>query len=169
MDTTSASGSYRACCVVCGGRGDSDGDPMRTWPSPHQRETLCIDADTLAKGRYLSQKTAMWVERNEASFRAILWCCKRAHDNGATSMARNIVAKFCCDNNIKVGDGPSGFDHTVFAGIARYMVLIDPSLEGAPIEFRDSCIDCYGLVPIGFIAEMMEGKCSTTRSLAAPG
>lgn len=142
---------------------------MRTWPSPHQRETLCIDADTLARGRYLSHKVALWVENNEASFMAIFGCCRRAHDDGATARARGIVENFCSDNNIKVGDGPNGFDNTVFAGITRYMVLIDPSLEGAPIEFRDSCIDCYGLVPIGFIAEMMEGKCSTTRSLAAPG
>ena len=63
---------------------------------------------------------------------------------------RDRVAAFCVDRGIDVG-GDYAFDNTLWAGISRYAALLDPSLAGDPLRFRDSDIDCYGLLPVSYL------------------
>ena len=57
-------------------------------------------------------------------------------------------------DNIEVGDEPYTFNNTWWAGISRYLVLHDPTLLEDPIRFRDSDIDCYGLLPVSYLPEI---------------
>lgn len=73
---------------------------------------------------------------------------------GERGRVRDRVSTFCYENSLKImGDGYA-FDNSLWAGISRYLVLDDPSLLYSPIEFRDSDIDCYGLIPVSYLPHL---------------
>ena len=79
---------------------------------------------------------------------------KEMQRTGGRGRVRDRVAAFCVDQSIEVGDEPYTFNNTWWAGISRYLVLHDPTLLEDPIRFRDSDIDCYGLLPVSYLPEI---------------
>lgn len=60
----------------------------------------------------------------------------------------------CSYDPYKLGDSEFTFSNTYWAGISRYMVLYDKSLLYHPIEFKDSDIDCYGILPVSYLPNL---------------
>lgn len=126
-----------------------------TLRSPHERGYV-IDGVRLASGRGMAERTLRWMESNEAAFWKIYRFVKDMQACGCRGRVRDRVAAFCVDERIEVGESPYTFNNTWWAGISRYLVLHDPSLLDDPVRFRDSDIDCYGLLPVSYLPEMKE-------------
>lgn len=115
-----------------------------------------MDAAHIESGRKMAESTRRWMEGNEPAFRKIYRFVKDMQRYGGKGRVRDRVAAFCVDQSIEVGDAPYTFNNTWWAGISRYLVLHDPSLLNDPIRFRDSDIDCYGLLPVSYLPELQE-------------
>lgn len=113
-----------------------------------------MTADRLDSGRKMAEQTRRWMEGNERAFLEIYRFVKDMQVSGGRGRVRDRVAAFCVDHEIEVGDSPYTFNNTWWAGISRYLVLHDPKLMGDPITFRDSDIDCYGLLPVSYLPEI---------------
>lgn len=113
-----------------------------------------MSAAHIESGREMATKVHRWMEVNEAAFRKIYGFVKEMQRTGSKGRVRDRVAAFCVDQSIEVGDEPYTFNNTWWAGISRYLVLHDPSLMEDPIRFRDSDIDCYGLLPVSYLPEI---------------
>lgn len=129
---------------------------MRAIPSPHGRTSLVKTSVTIGKGRAMARETWRWMEANEGSFMAVLRYVQGLKARGVKGRLRDRVAIFCADNGIEVGENGRLFTNGTFAGIVRYMVLLDPSLDGGPVVMNDSYIDCYGLLPVSWLPEIGE-------------
>lgn len=121
--------------------------------SPHQRKNLVITGERLIKGRNLARRSLAWMECNQASFISIYYFLKRLQKDEIRGRVRDRVAAHCLDKGIQVGDSYA-FNNDYWAAISRYAVLFDPSLLGNPIRFRDSDIDCYGLLPVSYLPDI---------------
>ena len=121
--------------------------------SPH-RPVRTMSRSHAASGREMAWKVHRWMEALEAAFREIYGFVKGMQLHGGRGRVRDRVAAFCVDRGIEVGDSPYTFNNTWWAGISRYLVLHDPSLLGDPIAFRESDIDCYGLLPVSYLPEI---------------
>lgn len=122
------------------------------WESPNQSDPR--DDGSLANGRKLSAQAKQWMDAHHDEFMLIYTYVKSLQERGQRGRIRDRVALFCCENGITVGSGKSHmFANAVWAGVARYMAHMDPSLVGNPLEFSYSDIDCSGLYPV----EWMEG------------
>lgn len=119
-----------------------------TVESPHAR-AYTVSGERLDSGRRIAERTAAWMEGNEDAFFAIAGYVKSMQGRGC-GRVRDRVAAFCVDRGIDVGGGYA-FDNTLWAGISRYAALFDPSLVGDPLRFRDSDVDCYGLMPVSYL------------------
>lgn len=119
-----------------------------TIRSPHER-AYTVTGERLASGRRMAERTRAWMESNETAFFEIAGYVKAMQGRGC-GRVRDRVAAFCVDRGIDVG-GDYAFDNTLWAGISRYAALFDPSLAGDPLRFRDSDIDCYGLLPVSYL------------------
>lgn len=119
-------------------------------PSPHKR-SFTITGERLHNGRKIAYQTWCWVEKNKDAFFAIHDYLEELAAQGCKGRVRDRVAVWCVEHGIKVGDEEFTFSNSFWAGISRYMVLYDDSLLGHPIEFRDSDIDCYGLLPVSYL------------------
>ena len=120
---------------------------MKPWPSPHKRKSVVTSGARINNGRGLASQAARWMESHEESFWKICGFCKTVKGG----RLRDRVALYCLDNGISVGPKPRAFGNDYWAGIARYIVLVDPTLEDNPIKMEDSDIDCYGLVPVSYL------------------
>ena len=127
---------------------------MRAIDTPHVRTTLVKTAATIESGKKMARDVRDWMERNEDAFWAILGYVKDMQRKGVTGRVRDRVAVYCITNAIEVDDDPYKFANAKFAGIARYMALIDPTLVNDPLRFNDSVIDCYGLLPVSYLPEL---------------
>lgn len=105
----------------------------------------------IADGRKMAVDAHAWMESHEADFMALLGFVRGLRARGVKGRVRDHAALFCIDHRIKVGTGSKAFANALWAGIERYMVLLDPSLEGYPIRMTDSVIDCYGLIPVSWM------------------
>ena len=123
---------------------------MKPIKSPHER-LFTISGERLLNGRRLAEECQRWMEANHDAFFAIYGFVKSMQSNERAGRVRDRVASFCVDRNIKVGSDPYAFNNDYWAGISRYLILHDGSLDGAPIKFRDSDIDCYGLLPVSYL------------------
>lgn len=110
-----------------------------------------ITGENLIKGRNIARKVKVWMEGNPRAFKAIYQYVKTLQAQNAKGRVRDRVSVFCTEHKIKVGDDDYTFSNTYWAGISRYLVLYDPSLKDAPIRFRRSDIDCFGLYPISYL------------------
>ena len=126
---------------------------MKAIRSPYTTERT-ISAAHIESGREMATKVHRWMEANEAAFRKIYGFVKEMQRTGGRGRVRDRVAAFCVDQSIEVGDEPYTFNNTWWAGISRYLVLHDPTLLEDPIRFRDSDIDCYGLLPVSYLPEI---------------
>lgn len=120
-------------------------------PSPHKR-TFTITGERLVNGRRIAYQSWCWVERNKDAFFTIYDYLKSLGETGCKGRVRGRVAVYCVEHGIQVGDSEFTFSNSYWAGISRYMVLYDKSLLNNPIEFRDSDIDCYGLLPVSYLS-----------------
>lgn len=126
---------------------------MKAIRSPYATERT-MSAAHIESGREMATKVHRWMEANEAAFRKIYGFVKEMQRTGGRGRVRDRVAAFCVDQSIEVGDEPYTFNNTWWAGISRYLVLHDPSLMEDPIRFRDSDIDCCGLLPVSYLPEI---------------
>lgn len=122
---------------------------VMTIKSPHQR-AYAIDGRRIACGRKLAIETRAWMEANEEAFWLIYRFVKSMQAEEKSGRVRDRVAAFCVDKGIEVGSAYS-FNNDYWAGISRYLALHDDSLIGAPLRFRDSDVDCYGLYPVSYL------------------
>lgn len=123
---------------------------VKTISSPNQ-DRYPITGERLANGRAMAVRVRNWMERNKTAFKAIYTFCKTLQLKNTGGRIRDRVAVFCVEQQIKVGDDSYTFSNTFWAGISRYLVLCDPSLQDAPIKFNRSDIDCFGLYPISYL------------------
>lgn len=121
---------------------------MRPIESPHKAK-----GGSASNGRRLARQAASWMEGHEQEFMQLYGYCQKLKKGGIRGRVRDILASYCVANGIKVEGQGYRFDNDLWAGISRYMVLFDPTLEGSPIRFRDSDIDCFGLVPVSWLKE----------------
>lgn len=121
--------------------------------SPHRR-SFTITGEKLVNGRRIAYQSWCWVERNKDAFFTIYDYLKQLGETGCRGRVRDRVAVYCVEHGIQVGDSEYTFSNSYWAGISRYMVLYDKSLLNNPIEFRDSDIDCYGLLPISYLPNL---------------
>lgn len=121
--------------------------------SPHKR-SFTITGERLLNGRRIAYQSWCWVERNKDAFFTIYDYLKSIGETGCKGRVRDRVAVYCVEHGIQVGDSEFTFGNSYWAGISRYMVLYDKSLLNNPIEFRDSDIDCYGLLPVSYLPNL---------------
>ena len=124
---------------------------MKPIKSPHSRTNRIKTGERINNGRDLAEKTRKWMEDNEEAFFTLYRYVKKLQMQKSGGRVRDRVAIHCIQSNIDVGEDPYKFSNTYWAGIARYMVLYDPSLIGDPIMLRDSDIDCFGLYPVSYL------------------
>lgn len=121
--------------------------------SPHRR-SFTITGERLVNGRRIAYQTWCWVEKNKDAFFTIYDYLKSLGESGCKGRVRDRVAVYCVEHGIQVGDSEFTFSNSYWAGISRYMVLYDKSLLNHPIEFNDSDIDCYGLLPVSYLPNL---------------
>ena len=128
----------------------------KTIETPHIRTNLIKTKQTLDAGRRMARECRDWMEKNKGAFYSIYGYIKSLQGSNVKGRVRDRVAVYCMTYGVSVDDDPYKFANGKFAGIARYMALIDPSLIGAPLRFNDSVIDCYGLLPISYLPGLGE-------------
>lgn len=121
--------------------------------SPHRR-SFTITGERLVNGRRIAYQSWCWVEKNKDAFFTIYNYLKSLGETGCKGRVRDRVAVYCVEHGIQVGDSEFTFSNSYWADISRYMVLYDKSLLNNPIEFRDSDIDCYGLLPVSYLPNL---------------
>lgn len=125
--------------------------PSKPIPSPHKRSVITINGERLLNGRKLAETAHRWMEANRDSFFLIYEFVRDMQSDGRGGRVRDRVAAYCVDHGIEIGADPYAFNNNYWAGISRYLVLHDDTLADAPIKFRDSDIDCYGLLPVSYL------------------
>ncbi|MBQ1450553.1 MAG: hypothetical protein IIZ12_06460 [Eggerthellaceae bacterium] len=123
----------------------------RPIESPHQPTSIVRTDATVKAGMRMAAEVKAWMEDNEDAFWTILGFVRGLQGKHVGGRVRDRVAVMLMANNVHMDDDPYKFANAKFAGIARYMALIDPSLVGAPLKFSDSVIDCYGLLPVSYL------------------
>lgn len=127
-------------------------------PSPHERSVLVTSGERICNGRRLAETVHRWMEANRESFFLIYGFVKTMQSKERFGRVRDRVAAFCVDHGIEIDGDPYAFNNTFWAGISRYLVLYDNTLADAPIRFRDSDIDCYGLLPVSYLPKLGGAK-----------
>lgn len=124
-----------------------------TIKSPYKRKRP-VDGDRINNGRKLAEKTRVWMESHETTYRII----KKYIETSKPSMCnRSVFKTYCQLSNIEISDNETyRFDHDLWAGIVRYISLDDPKLQ-PKIRMRESDIDCFGLFPISYLN--LEDEC----------
>jgi len=120
------------------------------WPSPNEKCKNPFTSESYLNGRKLIERTAEWIGKNTSDFIAIYNYVKDLQASGFRGRVRDRVIAEGMVHGLKFAEDGYTFANDLWAGIARYLVVLDPSLMGSPIEFRQSDIDGYGLVPIDF-------------------
>lgn len=125
---------------------------MRPLKSPFYKEcNLETHGSRINDGRKLADETKRWMESHEQAFWQMMRYVKTLQREGIKGRLRDRVSTYCVDNNINTSNSQYRFANELWAGISRYMVLIDPSLKYNPIEANTSCIDLFGLYPISYL------------------
>jgi len=122
--------------------------PIKT---PHKLTTMTVTDQTIKAGARMANDVWAWMECNKGAFFEIYDFVKSLQARHTTGRVRDRVAVHCMTHGIEVDDDPYKFANAKFAGIARYMALMDPSLMDAPLRFNDSLIDCFGLLPVSYL------------------
>ena len=123
----------------------------RPIESPHKPTSIARTEATVKAGMRMAADVRAWMEGNEDAFWTILRFVKGLQGSHVGGRVRDRVAVMLMASNVHVDDDPYKFANAKFAGIARYMALVDPSLVGAPLKLNDSVIDCYGLLPVSWL------------------
>ncbi len=127
---------------------------MKTIKSPYKSECMVSDQDTLHRGELMAADVARWMEKNKDAFYFILATVQDIRARGQRGRIRDYVATECIRAGFKVGETSFGFGNAYWAGIARYLVLVDPRLMNNPVMLSESCLDAYGLLPISYLPQL---------------
>ena len=124
------------------------------WPSPNEKCRNPFTSESYLRGRALILPVTGWIENNPDKFMFIYNTVKDAQEHGRLCRdVRGYVANKCIERGVKIQEDGFTFPNAWWPGIARYLVVLDPTLLGDPIVLRQSDIDGYGLPPIEFIKE----------------
>lgn len=127
---------------------------MRPVPSPHRR-SFVLSGARLRKGRALAVSAKRWMEGNEPVFRALYGYMKQLQGEGARDNLRSRALLWLEDTGQSTPGGRKLWNGD-WAGVERYMVLLDPTLDGDPVSMRDSWIDCFGLLPVSWLPDLSD-------------
>ena len=123
---------------------------MKPWTSPNYEGRAPWTVQACLNGQKMAEQTARWIEKNEDDFYALYAIVKEFQAKGFRGRLRDRVVTEAMNRGVRFEDKGYMFANGLWAGITRYMVVMDPTLKDDPIEFLPSDIDNYGLVPIEF-------------------
>lgn len=124
---------------------------MTRIPSPHRHSMVVRTGARVSNGVRIANRAAEWMEGHEEEFMAILGEVRRLRLEKVYRDVRGRVARWCCENGVRVSVQEGYFvDNTLWAAICRYLVLLDPSLEGDPVLMRHSDVDFVGLAEVSW-------------------
>ena len=121
------------------------------WKSPYSVRGCRFFNLSKANGEKLARQTADWMQKNREDFFALYELVKEVRAVGYKGHLRDQVVARAYNTPTRFRDGTFEFAHAIWAGITRYMALMDPELIDNPIVFRPSHIDAYGLEPIDWL------------------
>ena len=122
----------------------------KTIKSPHVRTKKTNTQLDINSGRKQAEAVKDWMEGHRGAFFFILNTLQhkpvvvRPRDYFASELSRRHLAN----------DKPFSFNNNYWPGIARYLVLVDPSLK-SKLRMRDSAIDVWGLYPVSYLKELI--------------
>lgn len=123
-------------------------------PSPNGKPEVCTESQR-RNGDRMAVDAYIWMLRSEQVFNAIYRYVKSLQGDHIKGRVRDRVASYCVDVGLQVGKDSYRFSNSIWAAISRYLVIKDPSLYRAPIEFAKSDIDCVGLYPVPYLEGAM--------------
>lgn len=122
-----------------------------TIPSP-LKPRVPVDGEKINLGRKLANSTRCWMEQNEPAFMEIYRFVKGLQGNCVSGRLHDRVATYCTDHHLRMSDTPGiKFSNDTWTGVARYLVIYDPTLLNAPVKLKPSAIDHVGLWRIGWM------------------
>lgn len=123
---------------------------MTRIPSPYRSSVVRTGA-RVSNGVRIANQAAAWMEDHEEEFMAILGEVRKLRLEKVYRDVRGRVARWCCENDVMVSAREGYFvDNTLWAALCRYLVLLDPSLEGDPLLMRHSDVDFVGLAEVSW-------------------
>ena len=125
----------------------------KPWTSPYYEGRSPWTSESCLNGQKLATEIAHWIEKHPVEFNGLFRIVKDMQKLHIKGCVRDRVRVEAMVRGIEVESDDAKFAHAYWAGISRYMVMLDPSLKGNPIEFKRSDIDNYGLVPIDIACE----------------
>lgn len=118
----------------------------KMWQSPHERTRKDKSQFSLQDGKDQAEKLRNWMENNQEAFEFMLnFMQSEKHVKYPRSDCFGAVSA-----HLLTKDSQFKVNNNHFPGIARYMVLVDPSLE-SKLKMRDSVLDIIGLYPISYL------------------
>ena len=127
---------------------------VATIDSPVEYPHLSVDGEVYANGKRLADKGHAWMERHESDFVELMRFAHSMQAQKRAGCSRDMFKNHCFQNGIKLSDTRGlSFDNTLWAVVARYMAIEDPSLVGMPLTFRASAVDAFGLLPVSWMGE----------------
>lgn len=119
-------------------------------PYPKTRPT---DRELRRSGRQLAAHAAKWMEGNRDAFLAVYRFLKAQQARGSAGRVRDWVICYLIQEGYQT-DARMAMINGDWAVVARYYVLLDPSLFGAPIRLVSSVVDHYGLVQVSWLPDL---------------
>ena len=119
------------------------------WPSPNEKYRGPFTSESYLNGRKLIEPVAGWITANPKWFLFVYDTVKDAQERGGIKRGiRDHVAAKCIERGLKIKEDGFTFPNAWWPGLARYLVILDPSLLNNPIVLMPSDIDGYGLPPV---------------------
>lgn len=115
----------------------------------HDPKRVCAPQE-IEQGKRMAESAHRWMERSQSLYLQMAAFVKDLRRRGVTGRVRDqIIIHFTkiSDQNKPMFTLTNGD----WAGISRYMILEDPTLEGNPIRLAHSAIDDYGLIPVSWM------------------
>lgn len=94
-------------------------------------------AERAINGRRLAEKTAAWVEANRDDFEGIYRIVKDFQRQGKRGRLQDRVVAEALVRGVRYEADDFKMANGLWAGITRYLVLYDPTLEGNPVAAFD--------------------------------
>lgn len=120
-------------------------------PSPNRDPKKPRSSADVERGRRLALEAWRWMERNEAIYLQMIAFVRDLKRRGVKGRVRDQIAIHF--TKLAAGKGTPMFTlrNGIWAGVSRYMVMEDPTLDGDPIHLARSAIDDHGLFPVSWM------------------
>ena len=126
------------------------------WPSPYTPLGASWDAEAMEHGRIMAEETADWIDKNPVAFYELFGIVQQIRRDQKKGYLRDRVKIEATDRGLGFGDKMFRRKNGLWAGLVRYMALVDSTLIGDPIRFNKSCIDGYGLPAVAIVVREAE-------------